>query len=79
MTTAAILRPNRDYVEPSIWRATVSIVRKTYAVIQKAQQVAKARRHLNEMPDQILKDIGISRSQIDAVTVHGRHATMGRY
>jgi len=30
--------------------------------------VMKARRHLAAMPDHVLKDIGISRSEIEAVT-----------
>ncbi|TPJ61925.1 DUF1127 domain-containing protein [Mesorhizobium sp. B2-2-3] len=41
------------------------------AWLARGQRLRHERRHLEAMPDFMLKDIGISRSEIDYVATHG--------
>jgi uncharacterized protein HemY len=40
--------------------------------IRKAAESARARRHLQELPDHMLRDIGIGRSEIESAVRFGR-------
>ena len=58
------------------WRALLAIASGANAVAAfaaKRHRISQDRRKLQEMPDSMLKDIGISRSEIDLKTEFGRH------
>jgi len=47
-------------------------LRTMLAAVGRGWRARQSRRHLEAMPDFMLKDIGISRSDIDRVTTHGQ-------
>lgn len=47
------------------------VARAMYDQAERAWRRRRDRRHIHEMPDYILKDIGISRSEIDSVVMFG--------
>ncbi len=52
--------------------ATASkVARAMYDQAERAWRRRRDRRHIYEMPDYLLKDIGISRSEIDSVVMYG--------
>jgi uncharacterized protein YjiS (DUF1127 family) len=53
-------------------RRPLSIVVKMVRAIRKAAESARARRHLQELPDHMLRDIGIGRSEIESAVRFGR-------
>jgi uncharacterized protein YjiS (DUF1127 family) len=52
---------------PAWLRRAAGIVRRLAAEIRRAVDINSRRRMLHQMPDYLLKDIGISRSDIDYV------------
>jgi uncharacterized protein YjiS (DUF1127 family) len=42
-----------------------------FGAVQRTYRVIKARRHHNGLPDCLLRDIGISQSEINSVTAEG--------
>lgn len=46
-------------------------LRTLLAAVGRGWRARQSRRHLEAMPDFMLKDIGLSRSDIDRVTTHG--------
>lgn len=68
---------NRDAVHahPDFRDVATSAVRTVEGFWKRVRRVAKARRdekHLRSLPDRMLKDIGIHRSEIATVVRHGR-------
>ena len=57
--------------EWNLLRAAATAAPARFRAVQNAFAVMRARRHLNELPDYLLQDIGISRSQIDHATANG--------
>ena len=47
-------------------------LRTMLTAVGRGWRARQSRRHLEAMPDFMLKDIGISRSDIDRVTTHGQ-------
>ncbi len=52
-------------------RALFSLTQ-AWAWMKRRRQIAVDRRHLQEMPDELLRDIGVGRSEIASVTEFGR-------
>lgn len=48
------------------------IMARHVATIRRRMEIARAERHLRSMPDAMLKDLGIHRSEITAIAHHGR-------
>lgn len=42
-----------------------------FGAVARAIRIRRDRAHLHELPDHLLRDIGISRSEIDSVTMFG--------
>jgi uncharacterized protein YjiS (DUF1127 family) len=58
-----------------------SLVRRMYRRIVRSAEISRRKRMLGEMPDYLLKDIGINRSEIDAIVeavVDGREDSTRR-
>jgi uncharacterized protein YjiS (DUF1127 family) len=51
---------------------TRALAQSLYSVLARYYHVHRDRRLLQEMPDYLLQDIGVSRSEIDFVTEFGR-------
>ncbi len=49
-----------------------SVVMRMIRAIGRAVETARARRHLEELPDYMLRDIGIGRSEIESAVRFGR-------
>jgi uncharacterized protein YjiS (DUF1127 family) len=55
---------------PHTWSGSrLGIIRRLFKSFQRSFSIAQNRRRLHVMPDYLLKDIGISRSDIDSVVV----------
>ena len=52
--------------------STFDLARSIYAAIERSYRIRQDRRVLQAMPDHLLRDLGISRSEIDSVTEFGR-------
>ncbi len=52
-----------------------------YAVraVRREMEIARARSHMAELPDSLLKDIGIDRLEIDLAARYGRREQRRRY
>jgi uncharacterized protein YjiS (DUF1127 family) len=53
-------------------RHPLSVVVRMIRAIRTAVETARARRHLEELPDHMLRDIGIGRSEIESAVRFGR-------
>lgn len=69
-----------EYFEPSIavpqtnsGRNPLAIARQAANAAYRRLRIRTDRRRLEEMPDHLLKDIGINRAEIYAATEYGRH------
>jgi uncharacterized protein YjiS (DUF1127 family) len=54
---------------PTWLRSGADILRRLLHTMQRSVEISRRRRVLHQMPDYLLKDIGISRSEIDYVAV----------
>jgi uncharacterized protein YjiS (DUF1127 family) len=50
---------------------TVAVLRQSFERLQDRIRARRAAEHLSEMPDYILRDIGISRSEVMSVVLFG--------
>lgn len=66
MTETHVGRPSRN-----VARQAFEMLQHQVERIRREMRLRRDRRHLREMPDHMLKDIGISRHEIDAVTAYG--------
>ncbi|ALA18970.1 hypothetical protein AL346_18090 [Chelatococcus sp. CO-6] len=57
---------------------SLRIVAGALADMRRFMRLRQARRDLHELPDYLLLDVGIDRSQIDDVTAFGKHGLSGR-
>lgn len=66
MTELHVDRPRRG-----LTRLAFEVLKRQVEGIRREMRLRRNRRQLREMPDRILKDIGIARCEIDAVTEYG--------
>jgi uncharacterized protein YjiS (DUF1127 family) len=66
MTDTHVGRPSRNAA-----RLAFEMLQHQIERIRREMRLRRDRRHLREMPDHLLKDIGISRYEIDSVTEYG--------
>jgi uncharacterized protein YjiS (DUF1127 family) len=59
---------------PGLWNTVTTIMKG----VQRYLMIWNARRALQRLSDHVLKDIGISRAEIDAVSVRGRKRSENR-
>ncbi|MBB4016215.1 uncharacterized protein YjiS (DUF1127 family) [Chelatococcus caeni] len=57
---------------------SLRIVAGALADMRRFMRLRQARRDLHELPDYLLLDVGIDRSQIDDVTAFSKHGPAGR-
>jgi len=50
------------------WQAMAATVGRFVAQMRRQQKVRRDRRHLMQLPDYLLRDIGMSRLEVDAMT-----------
>ena len=50
----------------------LSRLMRAWAWVQRRRRIAIDRRHLQAMPDELLRDIGLGRSEIESATEFGR-------
>jgi uncharacterized protein YjiS (DUF1127 family) len=71
MTTFDHLAMNRT-ADAGFAAATAETFGRCAAWIRRRMEIARCERHLREMPDSMLKDIGMHRSEIPAMVRFGR-------
>jgi uncharacterized protein YjiS (DUF1127 family) len=64
--------PSARSVLGSNARSPLSIIARMIQAIRRHAEIARARRHLEALPDHMLRDIGIGRSEIGSAVSHGR-------
>jgi uncharacterized protein YjiS (DUF1127 family) len=69
MTTIAIPRSGGTSTGLS---GTLDLARRGFASLARSYRIRQDRRALQSMPDHMLRDIGVSRSEIDSVLRYGR-------
>ena len=65
MSVMSFERPTAGHV---VWRAIAEVVGRFVRELRREQKARRDRRHLMQLPDYLLKDIGVSRIEIDAIT-----------
>ena len=70
MTTMAM--PRSGGLSETGLSSTLALARTVYSASIRAYRIRRDRRILQSMPDYLLHDLGISRSEIDTVTEFGR-------
>ena len=65
-------QPTRGMALRRVWQWIVAAAVKGIAAARKRQLLLRAQRELQYLDERMLKDIGISRSQIDPMTRFGR-------
>lgn len=71
--TTIVARGAEPYIELSGHRSRALFrLTQVWAWIKRRRQIATDRRHLQSMPDELLRDIGLGRSEITSATEFGR-------